>query len=161
MSSLVFSGEFVIVEHARTPEFSHYWREDPKVTGVTGAVQTNSAAWSHTGKEVGISEKYSDREQAEMDCVKMNEHNPSGYYAVCPLLVPVLISIPKTRYVEFASRNFDPKKDGRRWGQAFHQFMDLEKVTSTANKIWCDRLYNESDTQKAISMVLNQLDHCN
>lgn len=45
-----------------------------------------------------------------------------------------------------------------RWGQAFHQHMQLEKITSGINKVWCDRLYYESDDEKAKAMVKQRTD---
>ncbi len=73
---------FVVVKHANE-RWNHYWEEDPKITGVT---IVHSAADSHTGQQLGISPSYYNQEDAQMACIKMNHHNPSGNYAVCPLL---------------------------------------------------------------------------
>ena len=45
-----------------------------------------------------------------------------------------------------------------RWGQAFHQFMKLEKITNEKDKAFCDRLYNEVDNDKARAMVTSRTD---
>ena len=66
------------------------------------------------------------------------------------------IVIPKSRLDQF---RYDPNS-GLRWGQAFHQFMGLEKVTSNANKEWADKLYNAKDNQ-ARNMVLKVIDYDN
>lgn len=63
------------------------------------------------------------------------------------------ITIPKTRFDQF---RFDPNS-GLRYGQAFHQFMGLEKITSNANREWCDKLYNANDNQ-ARNMVKKVID---
>lgn len=73
---------FVVVKHANE-HWKHYWEEDPKITGVHFS---HSAADSHTGKELGISPFYLNKGDAEIACIKMNHHNPCGYYAVCPLI---------------------------------------------------------------------------
>ena len=44
-----------------------------------------------------------------------------------------------------------------RWGQAFHQFMKLDRCTT--DKHFLDRLYNESDEGKAKAMVISRTDH--
>lgn len=46
-----------------------------------------------------------------------------------------------------------------RWGQAFHQYMKLEKCVQDKN--FCDKLYNEPDNHKAINMVASRTDHNN
>jgi len=66
------------------------------------------------------------------------------------------MSIPKSRFDAF---RYDPAS-GLRWGQAFHQYMGLEKVTSNANKEWADKLYYAKDNQ-AKNMVRKVLDESN
>lgn len=61
-------------------------------------------------------------------------------------------TIPKSRYDEFRHDN-----KFLRWGQAFHQYLCLEKITSS-DRLWCDKLYNEADNEKAKAMVLAILD---
>lgn len=54
-------------------------------------------------------------------------------------------------FLEFWS---DPKKKGTlRMGQAFHQYMKLEKVSS--EKDWCDRLY-QLDGEEAKKMIASR-----
>ena len=45
-----------------------------------------------------------------------------------------------------------------RWGQAFHQFMQLEKCEQ--DREFCDMLYNASD-EKAKNMVRERIDTTN
>lgn len=44
-----------------------------------------------------------------------------------------------------------------RWGQAFHGYMKLEKITDIQDKAFCDRLYY-ADNEKAKAMVRSRLD---
>lgn len=64
------------------------------------------------------------------------------------------ISIPLSRLQAF---RYD-EKSSLRWGQAFHQYMGLEKVTQ--GKVWCDRLY-QADNDVAKAMVHEVLDYAN
>lgn len=64
-----------------------------------------------------------------------------------------MITFPKTRVNAFQHRN-----KALRYGQAFHQFMKLDKVTNPQDKEFCDRLYNAPD-EKAKQMILSRLDH--
>lgn len=57
-------------------------------------------------------------------------------------------------------RRFEKKDNGQRWGQQFYEYMELHKVTSPFDKVWCDALYNASDVT-ARQMVLNAIDHGN
>lgn len=68
----------------------------------------------------------------------------------------ISITIPKSRYKQFTKDRNDP----RRWGQQFHAFMELEKVTDPDNKVWCDVLYNATE-HVGRQMVLASLDHNN
>jgi len=45
-----------------------------------------------------------------------------------------------------------------RYGQEFHQFMQLDKIENPADKEFCDRLY-EADGEKAIAMIRERIDH--
>jgi len=47
-----------------------------------------------------------------------------------------------------------------RWGQAFHQYAKLEKVSNNANREWADKLYNAPDNI-AKNMVRKVIDHNN
>lgn len=44
-----------------------------------------------------------------------------------------------------------------RWGQAFHQHFKLERVTGQ-DKSFCDRLYNETNDERAKAMVISRTD---
>lgn len=66
------------------------------------------------------------------------------------------LSIPRSRVKEF-QRYFNDTS-GLRVGQAFHQFMQLEKVIS--DKTFCDRLY-QADGDRAWSMILSLVDESN
>lgn len=43
-----------------------------------------------------------------------------------------------------------------RWGQGFYQFMKLERCNT--DKFFLDRLYNETDDEKAKAMVRSRTD---
>lgn len=45
-----------------------------------------------------------------------------------------------------------------RYGQAFHQYMKLEKVTGS-DKQFCDQLYNEPDEHAAKKMIESRIDY--
>lgn len=64
----------------------------------------------------------------------------------------VTFVIPYSRYREFKRVN-----PGMRWGQEFYNFMHFEKITSSVNKAWCDRLY-QADYSQAHAMVNSVLD---
>lgn len=65
-----------------------------------------------------------------------------------------LLTFPKSTFDQFRHTN-----KHLRWGQAFHQFMKLEKCTQDKN--FCDRLYNEPSEEKAKAMVISRLDQTN
>jgi hypothetical protein len=48
-----------------------------------------------------------------------------------------------------------------RLGQAFHNFAHLNKVTNSDDKEWCDKLWNESDTEKSLDMLYSRMDYKN
>ena len=61
----------------------------------------------------------------------------------------------------FCKSNVDAfvhKNKALRYGQAFHRFMKLEKITSPQDKEFCDRLYNATD-EKAKQMIISRIDH--
>lgn len=154
---LIKTDQFTIVADA-DETWSRTRSHDPKVTGVTIHC---SAHKMPSAQACQIRETYGSKEEADAACKELLAYNPHGHYAVCPIVEAVTLTIPASRLAEFIARAHDPKKDGRRWGQAFHQMMDLEKITSFPNKTWCDQLYNEPDAKKAFSMVLCVLDHDN
>lgn len=59
---------------------------------------------------------------------------------------------PKTQVNAFQHKN-----KALRYGQAFHQFMKLEKVTGQ-DKDFCDRLY-QANEDKAKAMIASRTDH--
>ena len=65
------------------------------------------------------------------------------------------MTIPLSCLMAFEVSGYDTTN--LRWGQAFHQFLELNKVTSEPNKTWCDKLYN-ADKIAALSMVYLALD---
>lgn len=69
--------------------------------------------------------------------------------------VKPLPTIPLSRLNEFLAMTKLFPLNGRRFGQAFHDFLELEK--STSNKEWNDRLYSADDSL-AKSMVKSVLD---
>lgn len=53
--------------------------------------------------------------------------------------------------------NFVHRNTSKRWGQAFHQHFKLERVTGQ-DKSFCDRLYNETNDERAKAMVISRTD---
>jgi len=53
--------------------------------------------------------------------------------------------------------SFRKKNPNLRYGQEFHQFMQLDKIENLADKEFCDRLY-EADGEKAIAMINERMD---
>lgn len=74
---------YVIVKHAKDNYYEYYFIEDPKVTGVCKDL---SAYYTYSGKECNIKPFYEDISEAQADCERINNVNPSGGYAVCPTL---------------------------------------------------------------------------
>lgn len=66
-----------------------------------------------------------------------------------------MITFQKSKVDSFVHKN-----KSLRWGQAFHHFMKLEKVTNPQDKEFCDRIYN-ADDEKAKQMVMSRLDKNN
>lgn len=54
--------------------------------------------------------------------------------------------------------SFRKQNPDLRYGQEFHQFMQLNKIENTADKEFCDRLY-QADDEKAIAMIRERIDH--
>lgn len=71
-----------------------------------------------------------------------------------------MIHISREYYDEFYRRlNGGEINSHLRIGQAFHQFMDLQKITGPAHA-WCQRLY-QADGDIAHTMINSCLDYCN
>lgn len=64
-----------------------------------------------------------------------------------------MLTFPVSKVKQFKHNN-----KALRWGQAFHQFMKLEKCDQDKN--FCDKLYN-ADEDVAKSMVASRTDHKN
>lgn len=63
-----------------------------------------------------------------------------------------MVTFPKSQVDSFVHRN-----KALRYGQAFHQFMHLDKIKNDADKAFCDRLYNATD-EKAKAMIISRTD---
>lgn len=65
----------------------------------------------------------------------------------------VTLTIPETRLKAFIN-----PQDGRRWGQAFYDYMQFEKITDPVNKAWCDKLYLAGviDSRKMVHQILDR-----
>lgn len=75
--------KFIIVKHADEVHHSHYYEQDPKMTGLPIEY---SAASSYSGLQTGLEETYNEYGLASDACRKINELNPSGGYAVVKLI---------------------------------------------------------------------------
>jgi len=65
------------------------------------------------------------------------------------LIIDVL-RFPKSRVVKFRKKFF-----ALRYGQEFHNYMELYKVTDPRSKVVCDKIYNaDSETAKALIKLL-------
>lgn len=70
----------------------------------------------------------------------------------------ITITFPRTRVCQFYKENPDWMKGGLvRFGQAFHDFMQLEKVHGADNREFCERLY-QADSLTAQRMVIERTD---
>lgn len=67
-----------------------------------------------------------------------------------------MIMLPKTTVDKFVHRN-----KALRYGQAFHQYMKLEKVTQPQDKVYCDRIYNEPNEEVVKAWIRSRLDYNN
>lgn len=65
-----------------------------------------------------------------------------------------VLTFPLSRVKKFKHAN-----KALRWGQAFHQFMKLDKITGS-DKSFCDKLYTAPD-DVAMSMVRSRTDNAN
>lgn len=62
-----------------------------------------------------------------------------------------MLTFPKSKVDTFVHRN-----SALRWGQAFHQYMKLDKCVQ--DKDFCDKLYYVED-KIAKAMVASRIDH--
>lgn len=64
-----------------------------------------------------------------------------------------MLMFPKSLTDKFRHNN-----KSLRLGQAFYNFAKLHKIKNTADKLFCDRLFNESDDNKAKDMIISRTD---
>lgn len=64
-----------------------------------------------------------------------------------------MIMFAATKVAKFSHKNLS-----LRYGQAFHQYMKLEKVTNVEDKRFCDRIYNEISEEKVKAMITSRID---
>lgn len=68
-----------------------------------------------------------------------------------------MLTIPRSRVVQFYRDNPEWMATGQRFGQVFYHDLQLEKVTNDEDKTWCDALYN-ADSIAAQKMVIDRTD---
>ena len=73
--------KWIIVKFADKDYWPMHYDKDP----TKGVDKSHSAHDSYSGKEVNIFPDYVDKELAQIHCDVINNNNPSGGYAVCPL----------------------------------------------------------------------------
>ena len=64
-----------------------------------------------------------------------------------------MITFAKTKVDAFRHAN-----KALRYGQAFHQYMKLDKVSNIEDKHFCDKLYN-ADEQLAKQLINSRIDN--
>jgi len=72
---------FIIAKNTHPARWPLYWTSNPQ----EGVDKSYSAADTYTGQVLNIKSSYVTREEAARDCERMQEMNPSGWYAVCPV----------------------------------------------------------------------------
>ena len=67
-----------------------------------------------------------------------------------------LLRIPRSTFLQF-KKEYKNMDKSLRFGQAFHQWFKLEKITSDQNKAWADKLYvvNAAQATKMIESILD------
>lgn len=73
---------YTIVKHAAESVWPTYYTGDPS----QGVLPSHSCHKTHSALQIGVKESYTDLEEAQEDCRKLNVANPVGAYAVCPIL---------------------------------------------------------------------------
>lgn len=73
---------YTIVKYAGKIYRPNYFKDDP----TEGVHISHSCYDSYVGRRLNIQETYESKELANMDCEKLNKENPSGDYAVCPVV---------------------------------------------------------------------------
>ena len=74
---------YIIVKNASQEALHLYFDSNPQA----GVHQSYSAHDTFTGQKCNIRSSYATKASAEEDLKKMLEANPSGCYAVCPVVV--------------------------------------------------------------------------
>jgi hypothetical protein len=72
---------FIVVKYAADGYWKKRWLQDPKRIGV---VESDTAAFSRSGKEAALKTKYLCSAEAGAAAARINQINPCGGYAVCP-----------------------------------------------------------------------------
>lgn len=72
---------FIVVKYAADGFWCDRWLQDPKRIGV---LESDTAAFTRSGKEVGLKTKYHCPTEAKEAAGRVNQLNPVGGYAVCP-----------------------------------------------------------------------------
>ena len=72
--------KYVIVKHAAYWE--NYYIDDPN----KGVLKSHSCHDTYIAKQLGIKPVYEDMCEAAHGAIKLNESNPSGNYAACPVI---------------------------------------------------------------------------
>ena len=72
---------FIVVKYAADGYWKKRWLQDPKRIGV---VESDTAAFSRSGKEAELKTKYLCSVKASIAAERINQINPCGGYAVCP-----------------------------------------------------------------------------
>lgn len=75
--------KYTIVKHADENLWHLYYEENPIQSGVN---ISHSAHDTYTGRSANIKKYYDDIIEAEADCKKINQLNPSGLYGVCKVI---------------------------------------------------------------------------
>lgn len=75
--------EFTIVKNANDKKWPLHFLDDPREVGVSRRL---SAYFSFDGKMAEIDVTYEDLERAQRDMEKILEQNPTGAYAICPVI---------------------------------------------------------------------------
>jgi len=77
---------FIVVKYAADGYWRDRWLQDPKRIGV---LESDTAAFSHSGKVAALKTKYLCSAEAEDAVGRINQINPCGGYAVCPQIKAV------------------------------------------------------------------------
>lgn len=76
--------EVYVVQKYAGDRWNNYYRKDPKLCNQD---LSHSAAFTYTGKQIGLLVFYTSIEEANTACDEMNRINPTGSYAVCKSMI--------------------------------------------------------------------------